>query len=286
LNVPEHDLKGQERFQRLQQLLLEEDRGVSADIKEEIDRLRAQLVSPEEIRARVSPFIEDKVRYLQDNFPEVFGPVLASTIKRQIQDSQDEMVDALYPIIGKMIRKFVAKEIEHLTERIDQQINQTFSWKAWVRRFRGWFKGESEKDRMIQDLMRAKVEEVFIIDKDSGLLAGSWSRNALADGDMVAGMLTAIKSFVEHAFSKDDQELETIEYNAYKIVLNNFHTYYIAVVVSGAVSSEFKLMLTDLLLHFADKYKIVTKDPITGELVDRNSKALQAHLQAIIYEDQ
>jgi hypothetical protein len=286
LNETDHDLQAQARFHRLQQLLLEDDRAVSDQIKEEVEGLRKQLVSPEEIQSRVSPFIEDKVRYLQDNFPELFGPVLSSTIRRQIEESQDEMVDALYPIIGKLIRKFVAKEIEHLTERIDQQINQTFSWQAWVRRLKGLFKGESEKDRIIQDLMKAKVEEVFIIDKDSGLLAGSWSRNALADGDMVAGMLTAIKSFVEHAFSKSEQELETIEYNAYKIVLNNFHTYYIAVVVSGSVTSEFKLLLTDMLLHFADKYKIATKDPITEDLVDRNSKALKAHLQTIIHEDQ
>jgi predicted regulator of Ras-like GTPase activity (Roadblock/LC7/MglB family) len=286
LNESEHDLKGQARFQRLQQLLLEEDRGVSADLKAEIDRLRAELVSPEEIRRRMGPVLEDKVRYLQEHFPDVFGHVLASTIKQQIRDSQDEMVDALYPIIGKLIRKFVAKEIEYLTERIDQQINDTFSWKSWMRRFKGWFKGESEKDRMIQDLVRAKVEEVFIIDKDSGLLAGSWSRNALADGDMIAGMLTAIKSFVEHAFSKGDQELETIEYESYKIVLNNFHTFYIAVVVSGMVNSEFRLLLTDALLHFAEKHKLKTQDPITGELVEHNSKLLAQHLHDIIDEDQ
>ncbi len=286
MNETEHDLKTQERFQRLQQLLLEDDRALSTQIKEEIDGLRQQLVSPAEIQARVSPFIEDKVKYLQENFPELFGPVLSSTIKRQIAESQDEMVDALYPIIGKLIRKFVAKEIEALTERIDQQINQTFSWQAWLRRFKGWFKGESEKDRMVQDLMRTRVEEVFIIDNASGLLAGSWSRNELADRDMIAGMLTAIKSFVEHAFSKGEQALETIEYDSYKIVLNNFHTYYIAVVVSGSVNSEFKLLLTDMLLHFAEQHKIVTKDQITEELVINNSKALQVHLASIIHENQ
>jgi predicted regulator of Ras-like GTPase activity (Roadblock/LC7/MglB family) len=286
LKESERDQNSEARFQKLQQLLLEDDRVVSSQIKDEIDSLRQQLVSPEEIRARVSPFIEDKVIYLQENFPELFGPVMTATIKRQIVESQDEMVDALYPIIGKMIRKFVAKEIEHLTERIDQQINQTFSWQAWARRFKGWFKGESEKDRMIQDLMRAKVEEVFIIDKESGLLSGSWSRNELADRDMIAGMLTAIKSFVEHAFSKGQQELETVEYESYRIVLNNFHTYYIAVVVSGAVSADFRLLLTDMLLNFAEKHKISAKDPITEDLVELNSKALKAHLQPIIHENQ
>ena len=125
--------KDQDRFRHLQQLLLDEDREVSSNIKEEVEQLRAQLVSPEEINARVSPFIEDKVKYLQENFPELFGPIMAQTIKQQIADSQDEMIDALYPIIGKLIKKFISKEMERLSEQIDRQINETFSWHAWKR---------------------------------------------------------------------------------------------------------------------------------------------------------
>lgn len=274
--------KDQARFQQLQQLLLEEDRNISSQIKEEVDNLRAQLVSPEEINQRISPFIEDKVKYLQENFPELFGPVMASTIKQQIRESQDEMVDALYPIIGKLIKKFISKEMERLSEQIDRQIADTFSWHAWKRRFRGWMRGESEKDRIFQDLLQAKVEEVFIVDKESGLLAGSWSRSELTDRDMVAGMLTAIKSFVEHAFSKGDQELETIEYDNYKLLIRNFHTYYITVVVSGIVSAEFKSMLTDLLLSFAERYKINSRQDLDGDVVEKNSKALKAHLHEYI----
>lgn len=274
-----------ERFRQLQQLLLDDDRQVSIQIKEEIEQLRSELISPEEIDSRVSPFIENKIKYLQENFPELFGHVMAETIKQQIKDSQDEMVDALYPILGKLIKKFVSKEMERLSEQIDRQISETFSWHAWKRRFRGWIKGESEKDRIFTDLLKAKVEEVFIVDKESGLLAGSWSRADLADRDMIAGMLTAIKGFVEQAFSKGDQELETIEYDNYKLLIRNFHTYYITIVVSGVVSAEFKSMLTDLMLSFAERYKISVRQDLDGETIDNNSKALKAHLHEYIEED-
>lgn len=276
----------QARFQRLQQLLLEEDRAVSEEIRAAVQGLQGELVAPEEIKARVSPFIEEKVQYLQTNFPELFGPVLTTTIKRQIEESQDEMVEALYPIMGKMIRKFVAKEIERLTEQIDRQIDQTFSWKAWVRRIKGWFGGKSEKDHIIQTLAKITMEEVYLVDKDSGLLAGLWSRNNLADRDMVAGMLTAIKAFVEDAFANGAHELETIEYDAYKILIRSFHTFYVAVVVSGTVTSKFKTEITDSLLTFASEHRIATRQDITEELVEANSKALEKHLQAIIYENQ
>ena len=111
-------------------------------------------------------------------------------------------------------------------------------------------------------------------------------RFTLVDRDMVAGMLTAIKSFVEHAFSKGEQEIETIEYDNYKLLVRNFHTYYIVVVVSGSVSAEFKSMLTDLLLNFAERYKITARNDMDGETVEHNSKALAAHLHEYIEIDQ
>ncbi|HHG86058.1 MAG TPA: hypothetical protein ENJ82_15020, partial [Bacteroidetes bacterium] len=123
-------IDNQERFRRLQEILFEQDRQVTQQIQDEVDTLKGELVSPEETRERIQPFIEDKVAYLQAHFPELFGPILAKTIKKQIHEQQDEMIDALYPIIGKLIRKFVSKELQALVERIDHSINDTFSWEG------------------------------------------------------------------------------------------------------------------------------------------------------------
>ena len=71
------------------------------------------------------------------------------------------------------------------------------------------------------------------------------------DEDMVAGMLTAIKSFVEDAFKKSDQDLELIEYETYSIYIQNFSSYYIAVVISGIFNATHKSALEDKLLDFA-----------------------------------
>ena len=275
-------IDNQERFRRLQEILFEQDRQVTQQIQDEVDTLKGELVSPEEIRERIQPFIEDKVAYLQAHFPELFGPILAKTIKKQIHEQQDEMIDALYPIIGKLIRKFVSKELQALVERIDHSINDTFSWEGWKRRFRGWFTGESDMDRMVREIAHPMVEEVFIIDQDSGLIAGSWSRKELADRDLVAGMLTAIKSFVENAFDGGKQDLETIEYDSFKIILHNFHTFYIAVIVSGVVTSDFKSYLADMLMAFAEKHRIDTRDDLDDITVNKNSQALKIHFDEFL----
>jgi hypothetical protein len=282
---PPH-IDSQERFRRLQDLLFKEDRDLAEHIRQEVNLLREELVSPEEIQERVQPFIEMKVEYLQENFPELFGPALADTIKKQIVEQQDEMIDALYPIIGRLIRKFLTKELERLQERIDKSLNETFSWEGWVRRVRGWFKGESSRDQVVREITKGEVVEVFIVDQDSGLLAGAWSRSEHADRDMVAGMLTAIKSFVESAFEAGQQDLEMIEYENYKITLHNFRTFYIAVIISGPVTAEFKSELSDLVMAFPEKHTVYTRDDLDDAAVIRNSNALKEHLNEYLEQDQ
>ncbi len=278
--------KDQEAFRKLQNLLFVEDGKLTDAIQQEIEALRNEIRGHKEIEERVMPLIDGKVEYLQENFAELFGPAMAETIKKQIVESQDEMIDALYPIIGKLIRKFLAKELERIVARLDSSINDAFSWKSWRKRMVRWFKGESSKDSLVREMARPEFEDVYIIDKESGLLAGSWSKQHTTDQDMVAGMLTAIKSFVESAFQAGEQDLETIEYDTYKILIHNFHTFYIAVIVSGVVSPHFKTMLYDYVMAFEERNRIITRTEITGEVLETNSLKLKAYFDEFKAEDQ
>jgi hypothetical protein len=69
---------------------------------------------------------------------------------------------------------------------------------------------------------------------------------------MIVGMLTAIKSFAKDALSQND-DLDTISYDNYRILLQNFHQYYIAVVLSGSVSADQKDLLNAALMEFANE---------------------------------
>ena len=66
-------------------------------------------------------------------------------------------------------------------------------------------------------------------------------------------MLTAIKSFVEDAFKGGAQNLENIEYELYTIHIQNFHSFYIAVVVSGNYTRSFESQLENRLFKLSKK---------------------------------
>ncbi|MDN5204480.1 hypothetical protein QQ008_24010 [Fulvivirgaceae bacterium BMA10] len=241
------------RFKKLKEILFEQDRRAREELQSKLIEIEKGVNTREGMEARVNPILEDKVTFLQQNFPTLFGPAVTQAIKREIKESQDEVVEALYPIIGKMVKKYIVKEMELLSERIDRQLDLAFSWEGWLRRIKGWFGGVSEKDIITQQLMEPTLEEIFVIQQNSGLLIGSYSKNNTIDQDMIAGMLTAIKAFVQDAFSRGGEDLEMIEYETYKLIIRNFKSFYITAVISGPVNMEFKNELDQQILNFAEQ---------------------------------
>jgi len=242
---PSDNKKKDNRFDLLRELLLEEDR-------EKINALSQEILVREKVSARVDPLIDEKIEDLRKNFPEYFGDTITETIKTQIRDSQDEVVDALYPIMGKMVKKFIIAEISKLSENINQKVKKTFSFKEVFNRFKRRASGVSEGDAILQDAFQPKIEEVFVIEKDSGILLGNHSTGNIANKDMVSGMLTAIKAFAEDAFSKEGQDLEDVKFETFQILLYNFQTVYVAVAASGVLNATFKGKLTDRVNDFAE----------------------------------
>lgn len=106
------------------------------------------------------------------------------------------------------------------------------------------------------------------------------------DPDMIAGMLTGIKGFVEHAFQQDAQDLETVEYEKYKIVINTFQNFYIASVVSGTISQAFEDRLNEEVLDFLKSVKLRPQTDVTGALQQEMSEKLKEHFHGFNKLDQ
>jgi len=238
-------------FDKLRTILLEQDWEERKQLTEKLEDLDDQLNTRDRFEEKVRPILEDQQEHFKKNFPVLFGPQITATISKQIRDSQDEVVDALYPIIGRMIKKYITSEIEKLSEKVDDQMEIAFSYEGWKVRIMAWVSGTPQNEVVLSKLLDSKIEEVFIIEKNSGLLLGSFSKHQSVDQDMVAGMLTAIKAFVEDAFKAEKQELDSIDYDNFKIIIRNFNSFYIAVVASGGMNSTFKDKLENTILEFS-----------------------------------
>ncbi|WP_298313876.1 cell envelope biogenesis protein OmpA [uncultured Aquimarina sp.] len=270
-------MEEQDKLKILKELLLTEEKEYADSIAKKVDELSKIVHQKQELSHKVDPIIDDKLEQFVQEIPKTLGPTITEALKEEIKNSQDAVVEALFPIIGKMIKKYIAHEMKLLSENINRKTRQAFSFKNWFKRTKARAQGISNGDLVITDYAKPRLIQMFVIEKDSGLLIADYSplSENTVDKDMVAGMLTAIKSFVEDAFQGGNQNLETIEYELYTIHVQNFYSYYIAAVISGAYNMMFKEVLEDQIINFA-QHNISKRDLENSELF---TKKLKKHFE-------
>ncbi len=254
-------MEEQDKLKILKELLLTEEKEFADSIAEKVEALSQIVHQKQELSHKVDPIIDDKLDKFVQEIPQTLGPTITEALKEEIKNSQDAVVEALFPIIGKMIKKYIAHEMKLLSENISKQTKKAFSFKNWFRKTKAKVQGVTEGDLALSDYAKPRLMQMFVIEKNSGILIADYSplSEGTVDKEMVAGMLTAIKSFVEDAFEGGDQNLELIEYELYTIHIQNFYSYYIAAVISGAYNMMFKEVLEDQIIDFA-QHHISRKD--------------------------
>ena len=259
-------------MQTLKKILLYEDR-------EELAKLRAKVEDDQYLATRLTPFIEQRLDFFKTNFSEEYKTVVDKLIEQRIKDSKDELLEVLYPELGKMIKKFISHQFQMLKESIESQIKTTFSSKGFFGKFMNIFpwRRRAMAEEILSNIDKIVIEEVYVIQRDSGLLLGHASQNDSLNQDLIAGMLTAIKAFVEDAFRRKSQDLEMIEYGSYKIFIQSFHSYYLAVAMTGSLSAMERDKLSSDILDFASKELSLNVKEVTSEVTDHISEKLNVY---------
>ena len=262
-----------DKLKLLNDLLLTEEHEFADSISKKVEELRTIVLQKNELSEKVDPIIDDRLDEFVQEIPSTLGPTITEALKEEIKNSQDAVVEALFPIIGKMIKKYIAHEMKLLSENISNKTKKAISVKNWFRKTKAKAQGISSGDLAISDYAKPRLVQMFVIEKNSGILIADYSplSKDTIDKEMVAGMLTAIKSFVEDAFEGGDQNLEMIEYELFTIHIQNFYSYYIAAVISGAYSMMFKEVLEDQIIDFA-KNHISRRDIENSDLFTKKLK--------------
>lgn len=237
-----------ELLRALRDILLREDR-------EQLGQMRQLLDDDQWFDSRVEPIIKEQLSFLESQFPDAYRRAVDDLISDRLASSQDELLEVIYPKLGTMINKYVQHQFQQLRESLEEQLHETFNQGVLgrIRYALGGVSKQKTSEAILSRLERARVEEVYVIERYSGSLLGNAARRATVDLDLVAGMLTAIKSFVEDAYQNGADELESIQYQNLTIILRSFPRYYVAVAVSGAPSSGERTALYEEIGALADK---------------------------------
>lgn len=262
-----------DKVELLKDILFTDDREFVEKIAERISIIEQTVNESKNLSEKVKPIIAQELAEFVKEIPTTLGPTITATLKEEISKNKDEIVDALYPILGKMIKKYISQEIKLLIEKINKQL----SVKSWSRKFKSWFGDVKEAELVLSELSSASIEQVLLIERGSGILAASYSKTKTIDEDMISGMLTAIKGFVEDAFGQKNQNLELIEYELYHIHLQSFVAYYVAVVVSGNYTLQAKGKVQDLIFDFYDDFSGKNLDKLFSSSDEKRKIMIDRH---------
>ncbi|MEZ4766809.1 MAG: hypothetical protein R2844_00065 [Caldilineales bacterium] len=212
-NAPEDGAS--EPFHELRKLLLGEEQGAIGALQVDVDDLRDTLGD-------------------QDAMAAIIAPSLEEALRNAIDQNKEEMVEALYPIIGSTVVRAVTEAVQDLARTVDSRVRTSFSPAALLRRVRAQASGVSSSELALRDALPFEVAEIFLIHRGTGLLLRHVSAGGQAapDRDLVSGMLTAIPICVGRIRPGEQGQLDAIEYGGRRI-LEAARGAYLAVVVDG-----------------------------------------------------
>ncbi|HCV29688.1 MAG TPA: hypothetical protein DGO89_05255 [Microcoleaceae bacterium UBA9251] len=189
-----------------------------------------------------------------DEFAKAIAPEIASAVKQQINLDREAMSDALYPIIGGTILKYLAETMQEINTKVEQAV----SVEGISRKVKAKLQGISEAELLMKETTPQTVKAVFLIQKESGLVISGvqQSEQEQLESDMVAGMLTAIRSFVNDCIAQSGNiaEIDAIEYGTSTIILEVAGSCYLAAVMQGEIRQWFKYKMRSILKNIVQEY--------------------------------
>ncbi len=228
---------------QLRSVLLHDDR---ADVR----RLQNLLDDPAQLSEKISPILEQRLELMRQNFPKEYEMVVDKLIQERLKNSQEQLIEVIYPVLGAMVRKYIEHQFQILKESIEAQIRAMQNRLNFWQKMKMRWAGVSESDLILAGSDVPRVHEIYLVERHSGILLAHAAVQENLEKEAIAGMLTAIKSFVEDAFQRENEELDYISYQNYKILVENYRSFYLAALVEGSVSANERAMLAEKLHAF------------------------------------
>lgn len=188
-----------------------------------------------------------------DGFAEALRPSVETALKRSLRDEPEFWAQNMSPLLGPAIRAAVASGLRDMVQTINQVLENSLSVRGWRWRAEAWRTGNSFAQIALLRSLVYRVEQVLLVDRDSGLLLASVSAPGIStkDSDLVSAMLTAMQDFLHDSFRLEQGDsIRQIHTGEFSLWVEPGPWAALAVAVRGNAPAEFRQVLraaTDLI---------------------------------------
>ena len=75
--------------------------------------------TPERLEEKVRPIMDKQMLYLRENFTQEFGGTVNHIVESKLEQSKEQLLDVIYPVLGQMITKFIRLQFQALKDALD-----------------------------------------------------------------------------------------------------------------------------------------------------------------------
>ena len=204
-------------YESLKQLLITEERARIDDLEQRLDqeRLHSALISRDLPRAVKDSLSRDKA------LTHVLSPAVEEMLHDSVRRNPRALADTLYPVMGPSIRRSIAEALRSMIQSLNETLEHSLSWQGLKWRFEALRTNRSFAEVVLLHSLVFRVEQVFLIHRDSGLLLQHVVADEVAfqDADLVSSMLTAVQDFVRDSFSSGNESLDELHVGELQLLI-------------------------------------------------------------------
>jgi OOP family OmpA-OmpF porin len=182
-----------------------------------------------------------RLRNAQDDaLSDALSPTVVKAFQASIKSDPIPVAEAISPLMGPAIRRAISVALTGMVQSFDQALKHGFSSQGLRWRVEALRTGKSFAEVVMLHTLVFRVEQVFLIHKQTGLLLQHVAADAslAKDADIVSGMLTAIQvaigNFARDSFGRrDEEQIDTLDLGDREVWFESGPNAVLAIVVNG-----------------------------------------------------
>ena len=218
---------GQNReIEQLKTLLFQTEAARLKTVETDLASLRQYVGSAERLEVATADILVAALERAEVDRPRelanVIAPSVVSAIRSEIKNSRELMVDALYPITGRLVSAAVANAFKEMVAFLEQRINDLTSTELWTGRIKSLVTGRPVSEFVLAKSNVLRVNRLLIIERGNGRLIADWQAEETSDdrADLLSAMVAAILEFSVEALAGEGS-LQTLDFGGREIALRS-----------------------------------------------------------------
>ncbi|MFO1168395.1 MAG: OmpA family protein [Rhodoblastus sp.] len=246
-------------FDRLKQLLLQPETDRLEAMESKVDTLDRRVGTPDRLEAATSEILVEAFRKAEvarhRELASAVAPVVVAAIRNEIKNSKDMMVEALYPITGRLVSAAVANAFRDLVADLNERLDRSLSTRYWRLRFQSLMTGRPVSELALADAQRPELRRLLLLERGSGRLVASWHADDEGDeqSELVSGLIAAITEFASSVYGSRSGELRTLDLGSTRVFLRGAPLYLVAAECAGALRPEHEREVDDAFLSLVSR---------------------------------